>query len=435
MEIKKKWSKIVLSIYLILLFAIITVWSYKTPLMNDDLFYSHNHILKDSISDYFVLNGRIFGQMFTRFILSRGLLFSSICTGLSFVILVFLLLYITNSIKNDVIYLERILLITVTLFLFVPGFTSVFLWRAGVGNYLMVGVVELFFIFLIYKVKTDTKLISLATFFVGFIAGWGNENTSGGVLLITLLLIVKNYYEKKRFSLKSITGVIGFLLGYIILLLSPGSKKREMASDYAYLQQNFFRRVFKSLERQITFFSTDWWTIVFTAFIITIIVIACIYWRNHTLFIDGIIFIIGGVATALVMIIAPEGMDIGRPYFGSILLLLIGTMLLIPLRIDNKGIKATYISSILIFTLMCFFSVILGYQEAQNFNNQLTARYSYIEHSKNKIVSVRPIKYGKYNKYSLAPVFWEVKPDSSPTTFPNNCYYQYFGKRVKLRTK
>lgn len=111
MEIKKKWSKIVLSIYLILLFAIITVWSYKTPLMNDDLFYSHNHILKDSISDYFVLNGRIFGQMFTRFILSRGLLFSSICTGLSFVILVFLLLYITNSKKNDVIYLERILLL------------------------------------------------------------------------------------------------------------------------------------------------------------------------------------------------------------------------------------------------------------------------------------------------------------------------------------
>lgn len=434
MELNKKWTRVIMTGYLLFLFILITVWSYKTPLINDDLFFAHNKIISDSIGDYFRSNGRFFGQMFTRLILSRGILFSSVCIGISFVVLVVLLLSLTRSISKDAIYLDRILLITITLFLFIPGFTSVFLWRAGAGNYLMVGVTDLLFLYLIYKVRADSKLLAVVTFLVGIVAGWGNENTSGGILIIVILIIIKGYYESKKIALKNIIGFFGLLMGYSILIVSPGSKKRQMANDYAYLQQNFLRRMFQGLERQLDFFAKDWWIIVFFSLVIAVVVVAFIFWRNQPHFIDGLIFIIGGVLSTLVMIIAPEGMDIGRPYFGPTLLMLIGMMLLIPLRIDNDGVRATYISTISILTLLTLFSTVLGYQNAQQFNNQLNARYNYIAQSKKKVVDVKPINYGKYNKYSLAPVFWEVRRSNNSATFPNNCYYHYFGKKVTLHS-
>lgn len=431
MEIKNKKAKAFLLIYLILIFIFMSLWSYKTPLVTDDLFFSNNHIIGPSINDYFESNGRIFGQMFTRIILSKGILFSSICTGLAFTVLLLIIFKITNSYKNNSLYIERIILITVSIFLFVPSFASIFIWRAGVGNYLITAILELLFIMVVINSKNNNLYVILAIA-LGFCAGLGNENTSGGILLICILFLIKSHIQNKKISPKLLIGTLSLIVGYVILMLSPGSRKRAELNDYAYLHQNLVKRLIEGLGKQATYLNMEFWPIVFLAFIISVIVVSVIFWKKNPLFWDGLIFIAGGIASGIVLIASPEGMDVGRPYFGPTILLLIGIMLLIPLKINDKYIKAFYISGILIFALICSFNLIIGIQNARSFNNQLSMRYSHIKRSKNEVVKLEPIERDNvYNKYSLSSIYWEVTNNDS--AFPNNQYYEYFRKKVILK--
>ncbi len=162
-----------LSLYSLIIFTFIFLWSYKTPFYNDDLFFvDHNagvkSILVSGMDDYLV---RHLPESFY-----LKILFFSICTGIAFVLLCLILLNLTNAIKNSSMYLERVIITTISIMLFVPGFASVFIWRAGVGNYLMTAVVEMLFLLIVYKKpRRDNKLISTAAIFIGFIAGWGEK--------------------------------------------------------------------------------------------------------------------------------------------------------------------------------------------------------------------------------------------------------------------
>lgn len=416
----------------------IFLWSYKTPFYNDDLFFSSNHasissLLASGVDDYFMSNGRFFGQTFTRIILSRGVMFSSVCTGIAFVLLLIILLNLTNTIKANSVYLDRLVITTVLVILFVPGFASVFIWRAGVGNYLMTAVIEMLLLLIVYKrTKRDNKLVAVVAALVGFVAGWGNENTSGGIILICLLLILKKYLVKDKVPIKLICGTLGLIFGYLMLIFAPGGKKRAQLNDNAYLHQNFLKRLYEGFERQISFFYSDVWIVVFLSLLIIVIVTATIFWKNNPTFLDGIIFIIGGLASGIVMILAPEGMDTGRTYLGTTLLLIVGILLLIPLRIEDKGLKCVYISTVLVLTLICFFNVVIGIRESRNINSQILKRYNYILHDNHKVVKVKPIEF-ENNKYTLSSVYAEVKETNDISTFPNNCYYRYFNKVVRVQ--
>lgn len=423
-------NKVVISMYLLLIFIFMFLWSYKTPFVTDDLFFYHEKIIMPSIDDYFQTNGRIFGQIFTRFILSRSLVFSSICTASAFTLLIYILIKLTNSYTNNYLSIERIILITTAIFLFTPGFASVFIWRAGVGNYLITSVVEFLFILNIYKCSSHNKIDLLVIVILGFVAGLGNENTSGGILLICILFIIKKYILDNHIPSSLICGTISLVLGYLILMLSPGSRKRAEVNEYAYLKLPFVRRLFEGLTRQISFLYMEKWPIVYLSLITILIVAAFVFWKKNPRFLDGLIFISGGLASGLILIASPEGMDIGRTYLGPTLLILVGAMLLIPLRIKEKGIKTVYISTISVLTLVCIFNIVIGIQVSREFNSQLSARYNYISQKNSSVVKVTPIKQEGYNKYSLSPIYWEVKKNSE--VFPNNQYYKFFKKKVKL---
>lgn len=156
------------------------------------------------------------------------------------------------------------------------------------------------------------------------------------------------------------------------------------------------------------------------------------FWKQNRLFWDGLIFIIGGIASAIVMIVSPSGTDAGRTYLGAFLLLLIGMMLLIPQDLESqKGLKCLYLCFVSVMAILCFFSVAKGIQELNVLNNQLRARYSYIAQSKTKEIRVEPVYY-KDNNYSLSTAYAEVTPSKNFQVFPNNCYQVYFTPFVKL---
>lgn len=133
------------------------------------------------------------------------------------------------------------------------------------------------------------------------------------------------------------------------------------------------------------------------------------------------------------MIISPVGADTGRTYLGPFLLLLVGTVLLIPIDLRaEKGMRCIYISVVLVLTMLCFFRVVNGVKQSKNFNDQLKARHSYIEKGKDKVVKVNPIVYDN-NNYSLSSSYSELTSSENVQEFPNNCYEVYFRKNVSLK--
>lgn len=425
--------------YLLLIFFIIFTWSYKTPYMNDDLYFANvqwSSLLKLGISDYFGSNGRFFGQTFTRIILSKGALFSSLCTAVLFVILLVILFYLSKSIYKKNIYPIRILVISVCVFYFTPAFGSVFIWRSGVGNYLATSVFELLFLLVICINSKNNILHYILVIILGFVAGLGNENTSGAIILICILLMIKKYIQKQKISISLILGMISSVIGFMLLLISPGSQIRLKLTVPTYSEMSMYQKVYRGLTMLVGFMTDDFpLLLVFFAIVIVVVVTSIIYWRDRENFGNGLIFITGGAAATLVMIISPVGADTGRTYLGAFLLLLVGTVLLIPIDLRaEKGIRCIYISTALVLSMLCFFQVVNGVEQSKNFNGQLKARYSYIEKHKDKIVKVNPLVY-KNNNYSLSTSYSELTSSGNIQEFPNNCYEVYFRKNVSLKNK
>ena len=63
-------------------------------------------------------------------------------------------------------------------------------------------------------------------FALGILAGWCNENTSGGALLIVLGYLGWQFYTKRKLSLWMFTGVAGNTIGLALMALAPGNKIR-----------------------------------------------------------------------------------------------------------------------------------------------------------------------------------------------------------------
>ena len=174
-------------------------------------------------------------------------------------------------------------------------------------------------------------------------------------------------------------------------------------------------------------------SLAFISIVVIVLVVSMMFWKQNRLFWDGLIFIIGGIASAIVIIVSPSGTDAGRTYLGAFLLLLIGMMLLIPQDLESqKGLKCLYLCFVSVMAILCFFSVSKGIQESNVLNNQLRARYSYIAQSKTKEIRVEPVYY-KDNNYSLSTAYAEVTPSKNFQVFPNNCYQVYFNKNVYLK--
>lgn len=253
--------------------------------MNDDLYFANaqwNSLLKLGISDYFGSNGRFFGQTFTRIILSKGILFSSLCTAILFVTLLVILFYLSKSIYKKNIYPIRILVVSVFVFYFTPAFGSVIIWRSGVGNYLATSVFELLFLLVICMDTKINILHYILVIILGFVAGLGNENTSGAIILICILLMIKEYIQKKKISISLIIGTISSVIGFMLLLFSPGSQIRLKLTVPTYSEMSMYQKVYRGLTMFVGFMTDDFpLLLVFFAIVIVVVVTSIIYWRNR----------------------------------------------------------------------------------------------------------------------------------------------------------
>jgi hypothetical protein len=137
--------------------------------------------------------------------------------------------HITGKIKYNPI---AFLTISIFLWFFVPAWGQNFLWLSGACVYLWTTAFILLFLIPFRKKQDDINYklnipLSILFFFLGLLAGCSTENASAALLLLLASYFAVKIVKKDKISLFEVLGTLGFLAGFLLLVLSPGNEVRQ----------------------------------------------------------------------------------------------------------------------------------------------------------------------------------------------------------------
>lgn len=235
-----------------------------TPLMGDDFIYQNifsteervrtlGDIVTSQSFHYVQWGGRSVVHAIDQFFLMYDKMFFNAANTIIFLLFAFLIYrYVySKQISNS-------FLMTVYIFLWfcIPGVGSSIIWQTMSCNYLWGTTIILAFFYpyryALEKNAVRKKIIpsifpAAAMLVLGILAGWTIE-AGGAVLLAGIsLIIIYQIKNKHTVGLWEITGFIGTLAGYGILILAPGNYAR---SDSIQSHNNFFIEIGYRLARE-----------------------------------------------------------------------------------------------------------------------------------------------------------------------------------------
>lgn len=335
----KKYKKHIFIICVLGVFITILIYNALTPYLSDDIIYKDNvkearnvfDLVRQQYQEYLSNSGRIIGQFNIRLSLVFDKYIFNIVNSIMFVLLSLLIYWNIQGRKgyDSSLYL----LIVFAIWRYSVNFGETILWLCGACNYLWGSVIILGFVTLYRKIlkKKQIKRKILTAFFMflyGLIAGWCNENTSGGGFLLILMFTISAYInQKKEKNVKIreyiqpyiITSHLGMLCGLMGIVLSPGAHKRAAVQsgieNYDGLT-GYLSRLYKC------FVEID------RLFLELIIILGCIIIalvvcnRKIKIILEDISpFVVASAATAFVLVLIPTPMN--RAYFGAGIFLII----------------------------------------------------------------------------------------------------------------
>lgn len=360
--------------YLILAAAFVTIFAYNflTPYLSDDYFYACEVRQADSLWDlvrqqygeYLSNSGRVIGQFNIRLSLVFDKQVFNLVNSMMFLGLV-LLIY--GNIRRKKRYDIFVLLLIITfLWKFAVDFGQTMLWICGACNYLwgsvlILGFVTFYRYFLQHPEKIKHKvLLAVGAFFFGVAAGWCNENTSGGGLLL-ILMFGLNFWQAERkqgrkgVSAFMITGVAGMCCGLLGMVSAPGVRNRS-----ATMSEGEYTGIVGLLSRiyKITINIKE---LFFTVIVITTIVLVFLVLQKKLCGLkqlranETIIFLVAAAATCYALALAPTPMN--RAYFGAGVFLFVACIQgIVDVADQEILIKAAKYSLVSILCVWLFFT-------------------------------------------------------------------------------
>lgn len=300
-----------------------------TPIMSDDIHYMIKAKQAHSLLDIFLQevehhqyhSGRNVAHFLLRIFLRQDKIFFNIANSVVFIILT-LELYWSTTIRKKYDF-GLFIIIQILLWTQAVSFGETILWEDGSFNYMWGTVFIMTFVLLYRKAiehsdminrmpKYKQLLLTIGLFLLGIIAGWCNENTSGGGFLLAAIFLfvaikTKKITEKKPWM---ITSLIGVLIGMGLMMSSPGNWARDTFDEETETYSGIVGLASHLLKIIVTTRR------LFTLLIILLVVLMVfLYLRNKK---ENLIYpaIWGGVAliTALVLVFITEPDD--RAYFG-----------------------------------------------------------------------------------------------------------------------
>ena len=353
-------NKIIFIGIVIISFVTFYIYNILTPLMSDDLLVDKS--LYNSIVDIFIQeyqqymtwNGRSVLQVILKIFSLLPKSIFNVCNSICYV-LTMLLIYWNIRGRNacdSFLYV----LINVLVWNHAVDFSQTMLWLGGACNYLWGIMIILSFITVYRRLMEkeeikNKRLIVVGMFLFGILAGWGNENTSGGAILIVLLFTIIYYCHKRKLEKWMISGISGMIVGFLFMFLAPGNKIRgnimKAQETYSGISALISRglKIFKAIDKYL---------LVYIAVIV--LLGAYFYYRKYKLeeFKEVGIFALASIATAGVLIFTPEPMP--RAYFGANIYMMIAAVQMVQLIREEDTVLITLKSGgIILATIITMF--------------------------------------------------------------------------------
>ena len=270
-EERKKFVPAVLAV-----FVTILIYEFLTPMLSDDLNYgiqvreaaSFGDLFRQEAAQYMGWTGRSVAHILLRIFLytgSKGVF--NVCAALAFTAMTLFMYGLTTRKKTYDIPVY--LLMALVVWLFGVSFSETVLWETGACNYLFTTAIITGYLWFMKRNMDKTfGIAALAGIFLfGLVAGWCNENTSGGMILVVLMWVVARgplrllrshlplkgeaSGEKGRGPLRPcgapplrgeargrrgvvIAGLAGNVTGLALMVLAPGNRLRALNKDEAH---------------------------------------------------------------------------------------------------------------------------------------------------------------------------------------------------------
>lgn len=329
--VKDNKDKLIFGCVVAISYLMILVYNCLTPHMADDYFYLFEVLQADSFFDlisqeyhqYMTINGRSVNHLLLRSFLSLDKSVFNVMNALAFMVLSFFIYKLSNKKKNYNISL--FILIQIILWQCSVQFGQTILWEAGACNYLwpsmfIQGFAYKFFDLMENDTKGKYSVWSCVGFFLyGIIAGWGNENTSGGLILLIVMWTGFYFYKNKKINNWMIAAVTGLVTGFGFMLLAPGYRVRSgyFAEEYTGIVL-LFSRFYK-----ITIEIKNWFLPLIVIYAILVIIILT---QKNSIekILKSISFFISFLAICYALVLSPTPQS--RVYFGAGIFLFIAIL-------------------------------------------------------------------------------------------------------------
>ncbi len=387
----------------ILIFGIalvmIYVYNLLTPYWSDDYIYAFEarqasslwDLIKQQYGEYLSNSGRVIGQFNIRLsLLGSKHIFNVINTAMFGALVLLMYGNIRRRKKYDIVMLLFILLF---LWRYTVDFGQTMLWICGSCNYLWGSVFILGFVTLcrhllenIDKVK-HPALVATGVFFFGVLAGWCNENTSGGGLLLILMFGANFVWDRKKAGSKKIypfmiTAVAGMCLGILGMISAPGVRSRSAtmsAGEYTGVI-GLLSRIYKTtMTVEELFFE------LLVLFIIVTVLLVLQQklkdWQQIRKN-ESILFFVTAAATAYVLAVIPTTAD--RAFFGAGVFLMIAVLQgIVDIDVERELVlKGAKYASVGMLCLWLFFTYMDGLINISRIYREETERIEMIKADK-----------------------------------------------------
>lgn len=316
-----------------------------------------------------------------------------ICNSLIFVVLLLLINKFATKLsgkKYNVFILPLIFFFT---WFYIPYFGQTVLWVSGSGNYLWMSIIYLGFILYNLTNRELTVTNGIIAAILGFLAGASNENSGPAAVLIVLLFMIKRFIRDHKVNLNSAISVIFSGIGFILMMMSPGTQKRGE-----------IHRTWKLISDHIQginmFIISKFWLVYL---LVVILLVVAIIMKKISM--DGIwsvvFFVIGHFAAIYAMAFSPEYPV--RTFFGGVIFLGISLFILVYSIFSEMKVTPFVVSAVL---SICFvFSFIPAYhdisisyyQVEQQYNAFNAAKKDGLKDARVALMTKRQSEYNAYN--------------------------------------
>lgn len=388
--IVNKRSGLFWAIAILVCFSVIFILNILTPLISDDFAYlfvygedrlvsSVGDILESQENHYYMWGGRSIVHFIAQVLLILPPYLADLLNSLVYMGYVFLVYYhIKGRGKNS---LPLFILITLAVWFFQPVLGDTVFWLTGAANYLWGTTLILLFLlpFRMYdgqKSNITTQIsMSVIIFILGIIAGWTNENTAAAMLLILILYCAYFYSQKWNIPVWLITGFIGSLAGFFLMIAAPGNYVRAGGSSLDLFVLLY--RLFNSTHTLLFYCGP----VLLVTLLMYIIFYRFPYKNSDDSLKLSLIYTIAAIAAVYAMVLSPTFPR--RALFGVVTYLIIGVGILF----YNLDFRHNFIRQarmlIITFGLLCFlFAFYFAIKEVNSFRYIVEERELTIKQAK-----------------------------------------------------